>query len=187
MLFIRTDKDFYISLEKALDEIDGEWRSYNGVLVAGSHAPTDVEAKLFAIKEARVNNTPFLGICLGAQLAWIEYARNVLGIKDATSEEIGEGTHIVKKLSKLRVGLYAVDGRQESHWHNFTFNNEYTDRFMKDWDMTVTGAVLEAANLKGHPFFWTTQFHAEYGSSALRPHPLLVEFISKCKENAKRI
>lgn len=125
--------------------------------MCGTHSPKDfdVDAILERIKIARENKTPFLGICWGHQLGAIEYARNVLGIKDATSEEFGQGTYVVKKKPEgLYVGLH--DG--ETYWNNY----EVTI----DWQKPDN--------------FITCQFHPEYQSSLGNPHPLLVEFINKC-------
>src|SRR3990167_2716060 len=90
--------DFSTSVIRALSEIDKDWESYDGLVVCGTHSPHDVEMMIDKIRQARESGRPFLGICFGHQLAAIEYARNVLGIKDATSEEFGQGTFVVKKL-----------------------------------------------------------------------------------------
>ena len=147
--------DFNTTVEKAFDEIDPRWREYDGLIVCGTHTPHDTELMIGRIKDARVSGRPFLGICAGHQLAAIEYARNVLGIKDATSEEFGSGTFVVKKLHKLKVGI--IDG--ESYWNNY-----------------------EVAIDVNHPEnFFTTQAHPEYTSTRDRPHPLLVSFLNYCK------
>ncbi len=147
--------EFTTSMVKALSEIDEKWETYPGLIACGSHSVEDAEMIISKIKQARENNIPFLGICFGHQLAAIEYARNVLGIKDATSEEIGEGTHVVKKLSELNVGL--LDG--ESYWNNY--------EVVIDWKK---------------PNNWRTyQFHPEYQSSINKPHPALMEFLDICK------
>src|SRR3990167_1004682 len=79
--------DFSTSVIRALSEIDKDWESYDGLVVCGTHSPHDVEMMIDKIRQARESRRPFLGICFGHQLAAIEYARNVLGIKDATSQE----------------------------------------------------------------------------------------------------
>lgn len=106
------------------------------------------------IKEAKNKKAPFLGICFGHQLAAIEWAR-ANGIPDATSEEFGEGTFVVKKLPELKVGLF--DG--ESYWHNYDVTIE--------WEKPYN--------------FYTTQSHPEYQSSKDKPHPLLVKFLDHAK------
>lgn len=106
------------------------------------------------IAKARDEGTPFLGICFGHQLAAIEWARRS-GIKDATSEEWGKGTFVVKKLPRLRVGLF----NGESYWHNY--------EVVIEWEKPA--------------HFFTSQFHPEYQSSKSRPHPLLIDFLNYAK------
>ena len=149
--------DFDTSVQKALSEIDPKWPNYQGLIVCGSHNPHNVELIIDKIKEYREAKSPFLGICFGHQLAAIEYARNVLGIEDATSEELGiPGTFVVKKRSELKVGLH--DG--ESYWNNYEVSQDILDLWVK------------ADN------FMTAQFHPEYQSSKDNPHPLLVNFLN---------
>jgi len=152
--------DFNTSVEKALTEIDKNWRNYNGLVICGTHTPHNVEEMIESIRIARELKVPFLGICFGHQLAAIEYARNIMGIKDATSEEFGKGTYVVKKLPRMKIGLH--DG--ESYWNNYE-------------------VVIEPPKQEG---FFTTQAHPEYQSSISKPHPLLVNFIEYAKRN-KRI
>lgn len=151
--------DFTTSVEKALSEIDKNWKSYNGLVICGTHTPHNTEEMIEQIRHARENNIPFLGICFGHQLCAIEHARNVLGIKDATSEEFGIGTFVVKKLPQLKVGL--IDG--ESYWNNY-------EVIWKDWNKPDN--------------FITCQYHPEYQSSKDKPHKLLVDFINKCKSSS---
>lgn len=150
--------DFQTSVRKAFDEIDPNWESYNGIVICGTHTPRaeEVDRLLGEIKNARDTKTPFLGICFGHQLCAIEYARNILGIKDATSEELGEGTHVVKKSGSLKVGLH----EGESYWNNYE-------------------VVID---VKKPDFFLSTQSHPEYQSSIDRPHPLLVQFLELCRK-----
>lgn len=153
--------DFSTSVRKALSEIDPQWETYPGLVVCGTHTPHDVEGMIRKIQIAREQGIPFLGICFGHQLAAIEYARNVLGIKDATSEELGEGTFIVKKRAEgLKVGLH----EGETYWNNFQVDTE----FYKKWPR--------------NPKMITCQYHPEYESSLHRPHQLLVDFIELCKK-----
>lgn len=187
MEIIKSQDDFYTSVEKSLDEIDLKWRSYNGLLVLGSHFPKDVEKKIDAIRKARQEGTPFLGICFGMQLAAIEYARTYLGIKDATSEELSEkGTHIITKLPRIRVGIRKVAGwwgqTEESHWHNFEMSGAYIQKFLTEWDISESeDGVVEIMKFVPHPFFVGVQFHPEYQSTKEKPHPLLVDFINVCR------
>lgn len=150
--------DFNTTVKKALSEIDPNWEQYQGVVICGTHTPLvhEVEKQLETIKNARIMGIPLLGICFGHQLCAIEYARNVLGIKDATSEEFGKGTFVVKKLPQLKVGL--IDG--ESYWNNYEVD-------LPQW--------------KNPDNFITCQFHPEYQSSIDNPHPLLVKFLKLCQ------
>lgn len=155
--------DFNTSVRKALSEIDKNYESYNGLVICGTHSPHDWEEMIKEIHTARIEKTPFLGICFGHQLAAIEYARYVLGIEDATSEEFSDkGTFVVIKRNELNVGL--KDG--ETYWNNY----EVYEPIINNWPDKPD-------------YFFTCQFHPEYQSSKKNPHPLLVEFIQKCKEN----
>lgn len=179
---------FKTSPEKALDEIDKNWRDYPGLLVCGTHAPNkeEFEKIIRKINQARMTGYPFLGICSGMQLAVIEIARNRLGIKDATTEELESSPNaVIVKMPELRVGIkftswWGGDG-YESHWHNYKVSNQIILPF-PTW---VSGNVLEAFRIENHPFFAGVQFHPEYQSSKKDPHPVLVEFIEACKEYAK--
>lgn len=153
--------EFDTSVAKALSELDPDWRDLDGLIVCGQHNMdgTDPEELIERIALARQEEQPYLGICFGHQLAAIEYARNALGMYDATSEEWGEGKNfIVKKLPKLKVGLH----EGESYWNNYE-----VDEFIE-------------AQWKKPEHFVTAQFHPEYQSSAERPHPLLIKFLQLC-------
>src|SRR3990167_10043699 len=135
--------NFKTSVEKALTEIDPKWKDYRGLIICGTHTPQNTEEMIEKIKVARETKLPFLGICFGHQICAIEYARNVLGIKDATSEEFGKGTFVVKKrMEGLKVGL--IDG--ESWWNNYE---------------------VDLPNWVKPDHFFTTQSHPEYQSSIL--------------------
>ncbi len=149
--------DFQTSISKALGEIDPKWRDYDGLIVCGTHTPLNVESMIDAIKVARETNTPFLGICFGHQLAWIEYCRNVLNIEGATSEEFGIGPFVVKKRPELKVGLH----EGETWWSNYECTSD-------NWEKSDN--------------FISVPFHPEYQSSKEKPHPLLISFIEKCKQ-----
>lgn len=164
--------DFNTTVEKALTEIDPKWKYYHGLIVCGTHTPENPELQIELIKEAREKGTPFLGICFGHQLAAIEYARNVLGIEDATSEEFhkidGMGTYVVYKLSELNVGIDTVNEGDESRLESFWNNYEVRKDILDQWDKPEN--------------FITCQYHPEYQSSFDKPHPLLVKFIDLCKK-----
>lgn len=160
--------EFKTSVEKALSEIDPKWKEYNGLIVCGTHTPYNSEQMIDDIQKAREQGAPFFGICFGHQLAAIEYARNVLGIKNAQSEELQDTTSlefktfVVKKLPVLKVGQH--DG--ETYWNNF----EVVPEILKVWQKPDN--------------FITCQFHPEYQSSREKPHPLLLKFLYHAK-NAK--
>lgn len=161
---MRVLNDFTTSVEKALSEIDPKWRDYEGLIICGTHNPDPESAEnmILDIKEAREKGIPFLGICFGHQLAAIEYARNVLDIKDAMSEEwSNDGTPIVGRLPELKVGL-GEDG--ESYWHQYGVHKGLLDSWRKPDN------------------FITMQFHPEYQSSRDKPHPILVEFLNLCRK-----
>ena len=163
---------FQTSVKKALDEIDINWPKYKGLIICGTHSPKDWRKQIDKIKEIREARLPFLGICFGHQLAAIEYARNVLGIKTATSEELAkEGEFIVKKRPNLKVGLYPtiptrLDSPRESYWNNY----EVIDGFDDLWNKSEN--------------FITCQFHPEYQSSKDKPHPLLKQFLEYAKKES---
>lgn len=152
--------DFSTSVRKALEEIDPNYESYPGLVICGTHSPHDVESMIEEIRVARETGLPFYGECFGHQLAAIEYARNALGIKDATSEEFGQGTFVVKKLPELNVGMKPVGDRMESFWNNYEVD-------LPEWKKPYN--------------FFTAQYHASYQSSKDKPHPLLVEFLQYAK------
>lgn len=148
--------DFSTSVRKALEEIDPQYEKYDGLVICGTHAPHDTEMMIGKIKEARETKRPALLICFGHQLCAIEFARNILGIKDATSEEFGQGTFVVKQRPVMKIGLH----EGESWWSNYEVAIEFTTP----------------------PHFIAVPFHPEYGSSLLKSHPLLVSFIKLCKK-----
>lgn len=146
--------DFQTSVRRALSEIDESYEKLDGLIICGSHTPSNTDLLLDKIKEYRENKTPFLGICYGHQLAAIEYARNILKIDDATSEEWGAGTLVVKRRKELNVGM-REDG---SYWNNY--------EVVIDWEKPY--------------WFITTQSHPEYESCKGNEHPLLKQFLKLC-------
>ncbi len=184
----------------------------NGVLVPGGFGHRGIQGKIKAIEYARENNIPFLGLCLGMQLAVIEFTRNVLGLKEANSTEFDPNTPYPvidllpeqKKIKKMggtmRLGAYPahlVEGSKarklykkgliyERHRHRYEFNNEFKEK-IENKGMKITGIyqekqLAEIVEIPEHPFFIATQFHPEFKSKPLAPHPLFMGFIRSAKE-----
>ena len=145
--------DYTKNVHRALKEIDPNYMNYTGFVIAGSHTPHDQDKLIDIIRVCRNTKLPFLGICYGYQLAVIEHARNVLKIQDATSEEWGKGTFVVKKRPELKVGLH----EGESWWSYYEVDPQYD--------------FQEPNN------FFITQHHPEYQSWKDHPHPVLVNFL----------
>lgn len=187
----------------------------DGILVAPGFGSRGIDGKLDAIKYARENKIPFFGICLGMQMAVIEFARNVLGLKDAHSTEIKEYTpypvislmaeqkSITNLGGTMRLGsypcqlhsgshaqkAYGTDLVEERHRHRFEFNNDYLEQFEKG-GMVPSGinpdsGLVEIVEIKGHPYFVAAQFHPEYKSTVANPHPLFVSFVKAARKHAK--
>lgn len=180
----------------------------DGILVAPGFGPRGIEGKISAIKYARENNIPFLGICLGMQCAVIEFSRHVLGYKDAHSSEMNPATsHPVIDLmpaqknienlgGTMRLGAYSCrldEGSKvfelygeklisERHRHRYEFNNAYRKAFLEN-GMILPGInpennLVEIIELPSHPWFIGVQFHPEYKSTVAKPHPLFRGFIA---------
>lgn len=185
----------------------------DGILVAPGFGSRGIDGKLDAIRFARENNIPFFGICLGMQMATVEFARNVLQLPDAHSTEMKEYAQnpvislmaeqktVVNKGGTMRLGSYPCKVQKgskayaaykselihERHRHRFEFNNEYTSVFEKA-GFLCTGInpdnhLVEIIELKDHPFFVASQFHPEYKSTVLNPHPLFVAFVDAARQH----
>ena len=196
----KINKNNYVSL-----------KNYSGILIPGGFGKRGIEGKMLAIKFARENQIPLLGICLGMQLMAIEYARNVLMIEGADSTEFNENTmnpiitilagkYKDKELGgTLRLGDYKcelVEGTKtynaykqkvilERHRHRYEFNNDYIDVFKK-CGMVVAGInqendLVEILELQSHKFFIGCQFHPEFTSKTFSPNPLFFEFLNHSK------
>ncbi|MBS4204704.1 CTP synthase [Lederbergia citrea] len=192
--------------EELLGDVDG-------ILVPGGFGDRGVDGKMAAIQYARENKIPFLGICLGMQLASVEYARNVLGLETAHSSEINPVTDYpvidllpdqeeVENLGgTLRLGLYPCKLRpgtkahevyktdivQERHRHRYEFNNEYREQ-MENAGFIFSGTspdghLVEIIELEDHPWFVACQFHPEFTSRPTRPQPLFYGFIEASLNN----
>lgn len=181
----------------------------NGIVIPGGFGSRGTEGKELAIKYCRENNIPLLGICFGLQLAIIEYAKDVLKIKDPNSTEIDERCEnpVIDYLPEqykginlggtMRLGAYECKLNKDSkvyelynnqelikerHRHRFEFNNKYLDIFKKDPNFLISGVnpqtnLLEIFELKNNDYFVCCQFHPEFKSRPLRPHPLFVGLI----------
>ena len=177
-----------------------------GILVAPGFGNRGIEGKIEAVRFARENGVPFLGICLGMQCAVIEFARNVLGIADANSSEMEATPHpvidlmeeqkgVTEKGGTMRLGgypctlekgskAYAAYGRKdivERHRHRYEFNNDYLAQFeaagMKAVGINPDTNLVEVVEIPNHPWFVGTQYHPEYKSTVLSPSPLFVAFV----------
>lgn len=195
------------------DGIDKKLEGLDGILVAPGFGDRGIEGKINAIEFARTQKIPFLGICLGMQCAVIEFARNVLGHKNAHSTEMRADTEypiidIMEEQKKIhglggtmRLGSYKCkikDGSivsgvykekliNERHRHRFEFNNKYKAEFEKA-GMIPTGIneennLVEIIELKDHPWFIGVQFHPEYKSTVANPHPIFVNFVKAALDN----
>lgn len=180
---------------------------YGGILVPGGFGNRGIEGKIEAIRYARENNIPFLGICLGMQMAVVEFARNVLKLKDANSEEFDKNSknqvihimetqkNVTKKGGTMRLGaypciikkntlaykIYKSEEISERHRHRFEFNNDYKEKLEKNGlvcsGVSPDGTLVEIVELPKNKFFIAGQFHPEFKSRPDRPAPLFTSFI----------
>ena len=186
---------------------------FDGILVPGGFGKRGIEGMLNAIRFARESGTPYFGICLGMQTACIEYARNVCGLKDANSGEFDPATpyRIIYKLRELtgveemggtmRLGAwdcilepdslaaaaYGVTEISERHRHRYEFNREY-EAILTGAGLRITGTTpdatyVEIVEIPDHPFFLGCQFHPEFKSKPLEPHPLFRDFVAASYQN----
>lgn len=206
----------WIHSESITDENAAEkLKNLRGILVAPGFGQRGIEGKISAIKYARENQVPFFGVCLGMQCAVIEFARNVLGLKDANSTEMNPATKnpvidlletqkkITNKGGTMRLGSYPcniLEGTtaweiykqkeiNERHRHRYEFNNEYLADFEKAGmiasGINPEGGLVEIVEIKDHPWFVGVQFHPEYKSTVANPHPLFVNFVKAAIEISK--
>jgi CTP synthase len=190
------------------ETMEEDLKGFNGIIVAPGFGDRGIDGKIIAVQYARENKIPFFGICLGLQCAVIEFARNVLGYKDAHSTEMTNITKhpvidlmeeqkgVTEKGGTMRLGGYTcelVDNSKvsqayskkvirERHRHRYEFNNDFLEEFKKK-GMLVAGInpesnLVEIMEQPDHPWFIGTQFHPEYRSTVLNPHPLFVSFVA---------
>jgi CTP synthase len=193
------------------DNVAEKLAGLDGLLVAPGFGHRGVEGKIVAVKYSRENGLPFFGICLGMQMAVIEFARNVLGLKEAHSTEMDPNTpdpvidlmdeqkNITAKGATMRLGSYPCDLKEgtlaykiynkssisERHRHRWEFNNKYLDRF-ENAGMIASGKnpgtnLVEIIELPRHPFFIGVQYHPELKSTVENPQPIFVHFIKAAK------
>jgi len=229
--------DAYLSVREALNhaalfygvDVDLHWISstdieknngkdllvgLNGIIVPGGFGSRGVEGKVIAAQYARENQVPYLGICLGLQVMMIDFARNVLGLKEADSAEFDKLTPdpVIDLMLEqrgldqlggtMRLGLYPcyikpgtkasalyqTEVIQERHRHRYEFNNDYRQKFEENGmvfsGLSPDGVLVEMAELKDHPFMMACQFHPEFLSRPNRAHPLFLGFIGAACRNA---
>lgn len=195
------------SEELTIENVPMLLRNLNGILVAPGFGERGIEGKIEAVRYARENNIPFFGICLGMQMAVIEFSRNVLGLTGANSTEMNSNTLypvidlmeeqknitnyggtmrlgawdcILKDSSKVR-NIYHKEHISERHRHRYEFNNDFLEQVEKA-GMIATGKnpktnLVEVIEIPNHPWFVGVQYHPEYKSTVLNPHPLFVDFV----------
>ena len=195
-----------ITEQNVTDRLSG----FNGILVAPGFGSRGIEGKILTAKYARENNIPFFGICLGMQCAVVEFARDVLNMEGAHSTEINHKTKypvidlmeeqksVIDKGGTMRLGGYkcVIDKNSktfeayqktdiiERHRHRYEFNNKYYDDF-KSHGMVPVGinpesGLVEIIEIPDHKWFVGVQFHPEYSSTVINPHPLFVSFVKAC-------
>lgn len=194
------------------DNVTEKLQGLDAVIVAPGFGNRGIDGKIIAIEHVRTQKIPFLGICLGMQCAAIEFARNVLGLKDAHSTEMQSDTknpviHLMDEQKKLkhkggtmRLGnfdceladgslaleVYGSKQIEERHRHRYEFNNDYLSAFEKA-GMRIAGKnpqknLVEIIECVDHPFFMGVQFHPEYKSTVESPHPLFIGFVNAAKK-----
>jgi CTP synthase len=198
----------FITSDNVAEKLEG----LDGLLVAPGFGHRGIEGKIVAVQYAREKGLPFFGICLGMQMAVIEYARNVLGLKDAHSTEMDDATsnaviNMMEEQKKIkmmggtmRLGAYPCEIREgslahkiygetsisERHRHRYEFNNDYLEQFEQN-GMMASGrnpetGLIEIMEIPAHPFFIGVQYHPELKSTVEKPAPLFVSFIDAVKK-----
>jgi CTP synthase len=203
-------------LESKDQTVQAQLEAVDGILVPGGFGKRGIEGMLKGIQYARENRVPYFGICLGMQTACIEFARNVCGLEQANSSEFDPATphRVIYKLRELR-GVEELGGTMrlgawacklesgslaqrayghseisERHRHRYEFNREY-ESILTAGGLRITGSTpdatyVEIVEIPGHPFFLGCQFHPEFKSKPLEPHPLFTQFIKASYENRLR-
>jgi CTP synthase len=207
--FIDSEKLEKEGTDDHLDDVDA-------ILVPGGFGNRGIEGMILAVQHAREKKIPFFGICLGMQMAVVEYARNVCGMCKANSSEFDSGTpypviallpeqqHIKEKGASMRLGAwpciiqpdsfafttYAKVTISERHRHRYEFNNDYkktlTEKGLRITGMSPDGRLAEIVEIKDHPWFLGCQFHPEFKSRPIRPHPLFSGFVKAALDYAQQ-
>ena len=194
------------------DNINDRLKDLKGIIVPGGFGDRGIEGMILAANYARTNNIPYFGICLGMQIAVIEYARNVAGLTDACSGEFQDASDTkvidfmpgqsdnIDKGGTLRLGSYPchiADGTlmekcygkldiNERHRHRYEFNNDYRDVLTENGlvisGLSPDGHLVETVEVKEHPFYLGVQFHPEFKSRPNRPHPIFKKFVESALE-----
>jgi CTP synthase len=197
------------------DNIAEKLKGIDGILVAPGFGERGIEGKIEAVRYARENNLPFFGICLGMQMAVIEYARTILGLADANSTEMNPNTTnpvidlmeeqktITDKGGTMRLGSWKCDLKEgtlahqiygktqisERHRHRYEYNNKYAAE-LENAGLISSGinpdtGLVEIVEIKNHPFFIGVQYHPEYKSTVANPQPIFVSFVAAMVKNKK--
>ena len=204
--FVDSEKIEKEGTDKHLADVDA-------ILVPGGFGDRGIEGMIMAVRYARENKIPYFGICLGMQMAVVDYARNVCGFKDANSSEfnaktpypvidlLSEQRKVKEKGASMRLGAWPCAVEQDSfaheaygqkeiserHRHRYEFNNEYkkklTDKGLRITGISPDGNLAEIVEIKDHPWFLGCQFHPEFKSKPTKPHPLFREFIEAASKS----
>jgi CTP synthase len=205
-----------IDAELLKDGVDGQLKDVAGILIPGGFGLRGVEGKINAACFAREHQIPYLGLCLGMQVATIEFARNPCGIKDANSTEFDKNTKepvislleeqrgVMNMGASMRLGtwptkivkgtlaekIYGSTEVMERHRHRYEFNMKYRDQ-MKEKGFIISGTspdgtLAELIELRDHPYFIGCQYHPEFQSKPNKPHPLFKGFVQACLARANR-
>jgi CTP synthase len=205
---VRNIHSEHLTTENAVEKL----QNLDAILVAPGFGSRGIEGKIDAIRYARENKIPFFGICLGMQMACVEFARNVLGMSKAHSTEMNPDTNeaviammeeqknITQMGGTMRLGAYDCELRSDSraasiygstkiserHRHRYEFNNEFLEAY-ENAGMIPVGknpatGLVEVVEVKDHPFYVGVQFHPEYKSTVENPHPLFMAFVKAAKE-----
>ena len=198
------------------ENFEKKLKGVNGILVAPGFGDRGIDGKIKAVQYARENKIPFFGICLGMQMAVIEFSKNVLGLKDAFSTEMKSEClnpvihlmesqeNVTEKGGTMRLGAWKCEVAKDSktynayqseliserHRHRYEFNNAYLTQIeakgMKAAGTNPETGLVEIVEITTHPWFVGVQYHPEYKSTVLKPHPLFVDFIKAALKQSKK-